>query len=180
MSTPYINSDGKFLGWYGEGARLPDGALAVPEGPEHADQRWLFPGWSEEWLADSLGQQVDLAADDARTQVVGHPGRTVEYEAAAEDAKAFKDSGYPADAVPGTVAAGMVGGISAQQAADDILREAQQYKDALLRLREVRLAAKYQIRQMVAKGQPDEARALAKQTIEAIQATVAGVGNARG
>ncbi|WP_395502071.1 phage tail protein [Ectopseudomonas mendocina] len=180
MSTPYINSSGQFLGWYGEGARLPEGAIAVEEGPEHADQRWLFPGWSMDWLAEALCKEVDLAADDARTQVVGHAGRTVEYEAAAEDAKAFKENGYPTDAVPGTVAAGMVGGISARQAADDILREAQQYKDALLRLREVRLAAKYQIRQLVAAGEASDARAYASRTIETIKAAVAGVGNARG
>jgi len=121
---------------------------------------------------------VDRAADAARSRVAGDPLRAVEYERAAAQAAEFKAAGYPADAVPRTVAAWAINGRTAQQAADSILAEAAAYTEALYVIRETRLAAKEQIRTLMASGEVEQAQQLAEQTIAAIEAAVAGVGNA--
>jgi hypothetical protein len=125
-----------------------------------------------------LCTSVDRAADLARARVAADPLRAVEYERAAAQAAEFKAAGYPADAVPRTVAAWAINGRTAQQAADSILAEADAYTEALFYIREQRLAAKEQIRTLVATGDVDQAQLVAEQTIAAIQAAVAGVGNA--
>jgi len=123
-------------------------------------------------------QKVDIAADRARRAVAGDPLRAVEYDRARIEAQAFADAGYPADAVPRTVAAWAINGRTAQQAADSILAEAAAYTEALYVIRETRLAAKEQIRTLMAAGEVEQAQQLAEQTIAAIEAAVAGVGNA--
>lgn len=128
--------------------------------------------------AAELCDQIDIAADTARAAVVGDPTRTIEYERAAAEAAQFKAAGYPVDAVPRTVAAWAINGRTAQQAADSILAEAAAYTEALYVIRETRLAAKEQIRTLMAAGEVEQAQQLAEQTVAAIEAAVAGVGNA--
>jgi hypothetical protein len=129
--------------------------------------------------ANTLCSEVDNAADAARAAVVGDPTRTIEYERAAAEAAQFKSAGYPADNVPRTVAAWAINGRTAQQAADDILAEAAAYTEALYQIRETRLQAKELVRQAMEAGDTQQAQDIAAETIAAIQAAVAGVGNAQ-
>jgi hypothetical protein len=124
-----------------------------------------------------LCAQIDEAADRARETVAGDPLRAVEYQRAADEAQAFKDAGYPAEAVPPMVAAWAIGDRTAQQAADNILAEAAAYNAALVWLRATRLAAKEQIRALMEAERPEDAKALADETVANIQAAVQGVGN---
>ncbi len=127
---------------------------------------------------DELCTRIDTAADAARRAVAGDPLRAVEYDRARIEAQAFADASYPAESVPRTVAAWAINGRTAQQAADSILAEAAAYTEALYVIRETRLAAKEQIRTLMAAGEVEQAQQLADQTIAAIEAAVAGVGNA--
>lgn len=125
-----------------------------------------------------LCSRIDATADAARRAVTGDPLRAVEYDRARVEAQAFADAGYPAGSVPRTVAAWAINGRTAQQAADSILAEAAAYTEALYVIRETRLAAKEQIRTLMAADEVEQAQQLAEQTIAAIEAAVAGVGNA--
>ena len=129
---------------------------------------------------EQLCLAVDEAADAARQAVAGDPLRAVEYDRAAAEARAFAAAGYPAGAVPRTVSAWAIAGRTAQQAADEIIAEADAYTDAFYRLREARLAAKEQIRALGAAGDLLQAQAVAEHAIAAITAAVAGIGNAGG
>ncbi len=130
--------------------------------------------------SEELLNRIDGAADAARARVAGDPLRAVEYDRARIEAQAFADAGYPAEAVPRTVAAWAINGRTAQQAADSILAEAAAYTEALYVIRETRLAAKGQIRSLMAVGEVEQAQQLAEQTIAAIEVAVTGVGNAGG
>ncbi|MFG9064123.1 phage tail protein [Pseudomonas aeruginosa] len=123
-----------------------------------------------------LCQQVDTAADNARRAVVADPLRAVEYDRAAAQAQAFKDADYQGT-VPPMVAAWAISGRTPQQAADSILAEAAQYNGALVQLRTTRLQAKELIRQAMANGNVEQAQDIAAETIAAIEAAVAGIGN---
>lgn len=127
--------------------------------------------------AAALCAQIDTTADAARRAVAGDPLRAVEYDRAAAEAQAFKDAGYPADAVPRTVAAWAIGGRTAQQAADNILLESAAYTEALYQIREARLGAKELVRQAMAAGNVDQAQDIAAETIAAIESAIAGIGN---
>lgn len=129
--------------------------------------------------AAGLCAQIDTAADTARRAVAGDPLRAVEYEKSATEAKAFAEAGYPADAVPRTVSAWAISGRTAQQAADSILAEAAAYNEALYQIREARLGAKELVRAAMAAGKTEQAEDITAETIAAIQAAVAGVGNAQ-
>ncbi|WP_313314559.1 phage tail protein [Stutzerimonas nitrititolerans] len=136
------------------------------------------PDLQQDTSAEVLCIRIDTAADAARARVAGDPLRAVEYDLARIEAQAFADAGYPAEAVPRTVVAWAINGRTAQQAADSILAEAAAYTEALYVIRETRLAAKGQIRIMMAADQIEQAQQLAEQTIGVIEAAVAGVGNA--
>lgn len=123
-----------------------------------------------------LCQQIDTATDAARRAVAGDPLRAVEYDRARIEAEQFAANDYQGE-VPPMVAAWAINGRTAQQAADDILREAAQYNAALVQLRTVRLQAKEQIRAAMAEGNVEQAQQLTDQTIAAIEAAVAGIGN---
>ncbi len=127
--------------------------------------------------AEELCGSVDNAADAARARVAGDPLRAVEYDRSRLEAQAFADAGYPADAVPRTVAAWAINGRTAQQAADSILAEAAAYTEALYAIRETRLAAKEQIRALMAIGEIERAREMANAAVAHIDAAVAGIGN---
>lgn len=137
-----------------------------------------MPGPSSKELESTFLARIDSEADAVRTAVVGDPVRALEYDKAAQEAAAFRDAGYPTDAVPRTVAAWAINGRTAQAAADSILAEAAAYTEALYVIRETRLAAKEQIRMLMDAGEVEQAQQLAEQTIAAIEAAVAGVGNA--
>lgn len=126
--------------------------------------------------ADQLCASIDAAADAARRAVAGDPLRAVEYDRAASQAKAFADAGYQGE-MPPMVAAWAISGRTAQQAADDILREAAQYNGALVQLRATRLQAKALICATMDEGNIEQAQDIAAETIAAIEATVAGIGN---
>lgn len=177
----------------GISAEMPPDAVTLPESRYYEVIANPAPGKVRSHDADGLPilvdppdevpaaallcDSVDAAADAARSRVAGDPLRAVEYDRAASEAQAFADAGYPADAVPRTVAAWAINGRTAQQAADSILAEAAAYTEALYVIRETRLAAKEQIRSLIGQGQVEQAQQLAEQTIAAIQAAVAGVGN---
>jgi hypothetical protein len=127
--------------------------------------------------ADGLCHSIDLAADAARVAVVGAQLRDEEYKLAATEASAFRAAGYPADAVPRTVAAWAINGRTPQQAADSILTEAAAYTGAIYGIREVRLQAKESIRTLMADGSVEMAKGVAEEAIAAIGAAVIGVGN---
>jgi hypothetical protein len=125
---------------------------------------------------EDLCNRIDTAADRARSAVAGDPLRAVEYDRARLAAEQFAAAGYEGE-VPAMVAAWAINGRTAQQAADSILNEAAAYTNALERLRTARLAAKEQIRALMAANQVEQAEHVANQTIAAIEAAVAGIGN---
>lgn len=126
--------------------------------------------------SNDLCATIDAAADRARRSVAGDPLRAVEYDRAAAEAQAFKDADYQGT-VPPMVAAWAINGRTAQQAADDILREAAEYSGALVQLRTTRLQAKELIRTAMQAGDIEHAQDIAAETIAAIEAAVAGIGN---
>jgi len=180
-------------------ARIENGAVAEitaidPAGRFHPSLHWepcgveVLPGWTFDGTilaapapilptAAQLCAQIDAAADAARRAVAGDPLRAVEYERAATEAQAFKTAGYPAEDVPRTVAAWAIGERTAQQAADSILAESAAYTEALYQIREARLQAKELVRQAMTAGQVAQAEDIAAETIAAIEAAVAGIGN---
>lgn len=137
----------------------------------------LVPQEAPVVTAAELCSAIDMAADAARRAVAGDPFRAVEYDRAAAEAQAFKDAGYPADAVPRTVAAWAISGRTAKQAADNILLESAAYTEALYQIREARLGAKELVRQAMAAGNVDQAQDIAAETIAAIESAIAGIGN---
>lgn len=137
---------------------------------------FLIPAGSILPTAEALCAKVDAAADTARRLVAGDPLRAVEYERAAAEAQAFKTAGYQGE-VPPMVAAWAISGRTAQQAADSILAEAAQYNGALVQLRTTRLQAKELIRTAMQAGDVEQAKDIAAETIAAIEAAVAGIGN---
>lgn len=166
-----------------------------PNGRYHASLYWVScdgdvsPGWrydgerfappaSAVVQSADLCARIDAAADAARSAVVGDPVRSLEYQKAAEEARAFVAAGYPADAVPRTVAAYVTAERTARQAADSILAEEAAYNEALYFLRETRLQAKEQVCKAMADGLVEQAQTITDDTVAAIQAAVAGVGNA--
>lgn len=126
--------------------------------------------------ADELCHRIDTTADTARRAVAGDPLRAVEYDRARLAAEQFAAAGYEGE-VPAMVAAWAINGRTPQQAADSILAEAAAYTAALELLRTTRLAAKEQIRVLMAANQIEQAQQLTAQTIASIEAAVVGIGN---
>lgn len=116
----------------------------------------------------SLCRWLDAVTDAARAAMVGDPLRLIEYERAAAEATAFAAAGYAGD-IPPMVAAWAINGRTSQQAADEILWESARHDVALLRLRELRLQAKEQIRGECSAGRISEAQTVAEDAISAIQ-----------
>lgn len=137
-----------------------------------------LPGPSLAELLARLVSSIDQAADDARYAVAGDPLRAVEYDRARLEAEQYAAAGYQG-AVPPMVAAWAINGRTAEEAADDILREAAHYAAALIALRQTRLAAKEQVRALIAAGQINQAQHHVLQTVAAIESAVSGVGNAQ-
>ncbi|EIU1687337.1 phage tail protein [Pseudomonas aeruginosa] len=141
-----------------------------------ADSGGLPVAVSQAATAAALCQRIDTAADRARRAVAGDPLRAVEYDRARLAAEQFAAAGYQGE-VPAMVAAWAINGRTPQQAADSILTEAAAYTSALELLRTTRLAAKEQVRALMAGNQVEQAQQLTEQTVAAIEAAVAGIGN---
>ena len=120
-------------------------------------------------------RQIDQAADAGRRAVLGDTLRALEYQVTAEEAKAFAAAGYTGD-VPPTVRAWVdAGGLEPRAATDSILAEAAAWKQALYQLRALRLKGKQDVLKVTSH---DAVEAVADVAIEAIHASVQGVGNA--
>ena len=119
--------------------------------------------------------QIEQAADQARSAVLGDPLRAVEYRLTAEEAERFAATSY-AGPIPATVQAWMdAASLDARAATDSILIEASAWRSAVYAVRAARLKGKYE----VLKAQTHEAaEALADAAIATIRASVQGVGNA--
>ena len=128
----------------------------------------------EQRETEHLCTKVDAAADNARTALAGDPLKAMEYAQAAADAQAYQDAGYPKKEVPLSVAAWVVKGRTAKQAAEQILGKAGQLTEHLLTLRTLRLKAKTQIRAHATKGNIDLARSAADEALLAISQLVSG------
>lgn len=182
----YRTADGTEVDYQEALGPLPNDLTRTPR--PSADHAWTNGGWAfsselqsanRQAQSQSLCSQVDQAADIARRAVAGDPLRAVEYDRAASEAQAFAAGNYQG-AVPPMVAAWAIGGRTAQQAADDILREAAQYNGALVQLRATRLQAKELIRAAINAGNIEHAQDIAAETVAAIEAAVAGIGNNAG
>lgn len=125
--------------------------------------------------AERLCEKIDAAADRARNALAGDPLKAMEYAQAAADAQAFQDAGYPKKAVPLSVAAWVIKGRTAKQAAEQILSKAAALTDHLLNVRTLRLKAKAQIRAQAAKGNTDLARSAGDEALVAIRELVGDV-----
>ncbi|WP_462402182.1 hypothetical protein [Pseudomonas sp. Marseille-QA0332] len=120
-------------------------------------------------------RQIDQAADNARRAVLGDTLRALEYQVTADEATAFAAADYSGE-VPPTVQAWMdATSLEAKPATESILAEAAAWRQALYQLRALRLKGKQDV---VKVASHDAAEAIANVAIEAIQASVQGVGNA--
>lgn len=159
-----------------EEARRHYGAIDLVEMTSTEVMTHLHPAYAPS--SKLLCARIDTAADTSRARVAGDPLRAMEYDRARLEAQAYAEAGYPADAVPRTVAAWAINGRSPQQAAEIILVEAAAYTDALYMLREIRLRAKEEVRIRMGAGEVDAAQKIASEAISVIEAVVAGIGNA--
>lgn len=116
-------------------------------------------------------EQIEQAADQARSAVLGDPLRAIENQLAEDEAKAFKQAGYAGD-VPLTVQALVDSqGIEPMEAAEAILQEAQAWHAALCAIRAARLKGKVEVLKATNHAQ---AEAYADTAINAIRASVPG------
>ncbi|MGY3639806.1 MULTISPECIES: phage tail protein [Pseudomonas] len=161
--------------------QFEDGLRAAQPSPAH---EWVAEAWQlntgrvaelELLEAERLCGMIDAAADNVRSVLAGDPLKAMEYAQAAADAQAYQDAGYPKKEVPLSVAAWVVKGRSAKQAAEQILSKAEQLTDHLLTLRTLRLKAKAQIRAQAGKGKVDLARGAADDALIGIRALINGI-----
>jgi hypothetical protein len=114
-------------------------------------------------------QQIEQAADQARSAVLGDPLRAIENQLAEDEAKAFKQAGYAGD-VPLTVQALVdAQGIEPMDAAEAILQEAQAWHAALCSIRSARLKGRVEVLKATTHAQ---AEAYADTAINTIRASV--------
>ncbi len=95
-------------------------------------------------LKAQAAAEIDMAAGEARARAI--PASQLidqEYQLAKTEAQTFKAAGYPADAIPASIAASMAArGTTAQQEADDILARAAALELLLVTIRQKRLTGK--------------------------------------
>ncbi|MNJ52836.1 hypothetical protein D3C77_481910 [compost metagenome] len=120
-------------------------------------------------------QQVDLAADAARTSVLTDPLRALEYERAAVEARTFAAAGYVGAMPPAVQAWANAAELEPQSAADTIIAQAAAWEAALYAIRAARLMGK---QRLLKAASHIAAEAIADEAIAAIQASIEGVGNA--
>lgn len=159
-----------------------DGEMRIPQPSMAHDwdgEKWILIAEKQAVLdaqeVEQLCAKVDTAADSARATLAGDPLKAMEYAQAAADAQAYQDAGYPKKEVPLSVAAWVVKGRTAKQAAEQILAKADQLTDHLLGLRTLRLKAKAQIRADAGKGKIDLARSATDDALAAIRDLVSSI-----
>lgn len=116
---------------------------------------------------------IDIEADIIREFVVGNPVRVFEYQWAESEATAFKTGGY-AGAVPISVSSWATAkGWTAQQACDDILAAAANFRSVMATIRNTRLVGKEGIRANEGNSEAAEvAYQTAMQTFSALRAQI--------
>lgn len=136
---------------------------AVIANPDPAKVRAHHPDGTP-YLADpappsveDLCQRIDAAASDCARLLLGDPLRVLEYERAASGAREFRDKGFPDDGIPAAVAAWATDGRSAKDAAEGIIRRADEQAARIDAIRALRLAAKGRVRLLA--GDPLAAQA---------------------
>ncbi|MCF1251490.1 hypothetical protein LH705_18330 [Pseudomonas putida] len=123
----------------------------------------------------AAAMQIDQAADQSRSAVLGDPLRAVEYRLTAEEAESFAAAGYAGE-VPATVQAWMdAAGLDAHSATESILHESHAWKGVIYAIRAERLKGKQDVLKATSH---EQAEALADVAIAAIKACIQGVGNA--
>lgn len=146
---PFPTSQVVWMPWQGQ--------IRMSEAPTPTSEyMWTDAGptWVEKAPLDIVVERtidrIDSAADTARMAVIAKQTNTPEYQRAEAQARAFKAAGYPVGAVPrnvaGWVAAKWRDEMSAQQAADDIIATADRWYQLLDDIRDMRLAAKEDVR----------------------------------
>ena len=122
----------------------------------------------------ALCTRVDSEADAARLKIAGDPLRVVEYERAAAEAQAFKDSGYTGTIPPSVLSWAEAKAWTAQAAADDILTVSALWNQALYALRDIRLKGKEAIRAGADEAAANTAADAASGQIAAVLAAIGG------
>lgn len=123
---------------------------------------------------EALCQRIDVAASECARLLLGDPLRVLEYERAASGARAFRDKGFPDGEIPAVVAAWAINGRSAQEAAEEIIRRADEQASRFDAIRELRLAAKGRVRQLVGDLQAAQAESAAAEQQLALLANPEG------
>ena len=121
-----------------------------------------------------LCTRIDSEADAARLKIAGDPLRVVEYERAAAEAQAFKDSGYTGTIPPSVLSWAEAKAWTAQAAADDILTVSALWNQALYALRDIRLKGKEAIRAGADEAAANTAADAASGQIAAVLAAIGG------
>jgi len=148
-SPPLPTSEVIWMPWQGQ--------LRMSEAPTPTSEyMWTDAGpvWVERAPLDDLVaaaiDRIDSAADTARMAVIAKQTNTPEYQRAEAQARAFKAAGYPVGEVPrnvaGWAAAKWRDELTAQAAADDIIATADRWYELLDDIRDMRLAAKEDVR----------------------------------
>lgn len=115
-----------------EGFDYVDGAFVIVPPPQ--------PTFDEYKKAGMV--KIDHVAEVARVAAVGDVMRAVEYDITAQEAKEYKEAGYPAEIPPSVKTWAEIKGWTGQQAADNILETRARYIECLLQVRDIRLRAK--------------------------------------
>ncbi|MCE0963543.1 hypothetical protein [Pseudomonas putida] len=116
-------------------------------------------------------QQIEQAADQARTVVLGDPLRAIEYQMAEQEAKAYKLAGFDGDVPPTVQAVVEASEVEPQAAAELVLAESAAWREALCAIRAARLKGK---QAMLKATTHAEAEAHADTAINAIRAIAQG------
>lgn len=144
-----------------------------PPRPDES-HRWVNGEWvfdeamaavARERLALRLYERIDRACNTVLESMAGGSLRLAEYDIAVAEAMAFKAAGYPAAAVPPSVCSWMIEGRDAEQAANEIIQKAEQFKKDIYALRDIRLKSKAKVRQLMSDGGDKEADAYIAQMI---------------
>jgi hypothetical protein len=154
-----IDTDGNPTGYYlDDDAALPPDAIPIDDvtyrallagGRRFVEGEALAFTPPAPTLADVQQRnlaRIDAAADAARLAVAGDPVRVVEYQTAEREAAAFRDAGFDGPVPPTVQSWAEAKDWTPRAAAEDILREAAAWTQALLALRDIRLKAKEGVR----------------------------------
>lgn len=136
------------------------------------NDEWVFDeelaASTRERLKLRLYERIDRACNAALEALSGGSLRMAEYDIAAIEAMTFKAAGYPAASIPPSVCSWMIEGRDAEQAANEIIDKAGQFKKDVYALRDIRLKSKAEVRALVSDGNEREANAYVAQTISQI------------